>query len=80
MAYIDWSIVWKNDSAYSVFKQDTILRLSNEVITFNSGRTVYDARYLNDACNKLALCLAEQISQIGRLSTDPTTIQKICRC
>ncbi len=62
MAYIDWSIVWKNDSAYSVFKQDTILRLSNEVITFNSGRTVYDDRYLNDACNKLALCLAEQIS------------------
>lgn len=62
MAYIDWSIAWKNDSAYSVFKQDTILRLSDEVITSNSGRTVYDARYLNDVCNKLAVCVAEQIS------------------
>jgi hypothetical protein len=62
MAYIDWSIAWKNDSAYSVFKQDTILRLSDEVITSNSGRPVYDARYLNDVCNKLAVCVAEQIS------------------
>ncbi len=62
MAYIDWSIVWKNDSAYSVFKQDTTLRLSNEVITINSVRTVYDARYLNDASYKLAFCLSEQIS------------------
>ncbi|MBL7966829.1 MAG: hypothetical protein JNK09_07495 [Prolixibacteraceae bacterium] len=62
LAYIDCSILWKNDSGYSVFRKDTTLRLPNEIININSGKTVYDDRLLNEASYKLAYCLAEQIS------------------
>ncbi len=62
MAYIDWSIVWKNDSGYSVFRQDTTLRLPKEIISTHSGKIFYDDGLLNDASYKLAYCMAEIIS------------------
>lgn len=62
MAYIDWSIAWKNDFGYSIFRQDTTIRLPNEVITINSGKPFYDDGLLNEASYKLAYCLAELIS------------------